>query len=236
LEHYHRNRQSVSFLFREMYHLLAFNLQILTQLDTSIVDNREKMSHAKATTTASDRFAVFSASNGEASSSRRKGNGEEDSRRRDDRKRPAREADNTRNATEKATPSSSRQTKQGFMRPSNFDDIPHPPKSESASQQNDTPSTSSKRNGKKRKSEQLTGEGDEQGEVLAQGARARGKRSKKQAKGDSKPSGTPNVKTEKSQSRELDEDAMAAEIAAGAMDDDEVERYLEGVMQEMRDD
>jgi hypothetical protein len=191
------------------------------------------MSHAKATTTASDRFAVFSASNGEASSSRRKGNGEEDSRRKDERKRSARETDNTRIATEKATPSSSRQTKQGFMRPSNFDDIPHPPESETASQQNDTPSTSSKRNGKKRKSDQLTEEGDEQGEVLAQGARAKGKRSKK-AKGDSKPSGTPNVKTEKS--RELDEDAMAAEIAAGAMDDDEVERYLEGVMQEMRDD
>jgi hypothetical protein len=34
----------------------------------------------------------------------------------------------------------------------------------------------------------------------------------------------------------MDEDAMAAEIAGGAVDDDEVERYLEGVMQEMRDD
>lgn len=118
------------------------------------------------------------------------------------------------------------------MRPSNFDDIPHPPQPQSTSQQDNTPSTSSKRNGKKRKSDQLTGEGDEQGEVLAQGAR--GKRSKKQAKGNSKSSGTPNSKTEKS--RQLDEDAMAAEIAAGAMDDDEVERYLEGVMQEMRDD
>lgn len=35
---------------------------------------------------------------------------------------------------------------------------------------------------------------------------------------------------------EMDEDAMAAEIAGGTVDDDEVERYLEGVMQEMRDD
>lgn len=100
-------------------------------------------------------------------------------------------------------------------------------------QQNETSATASKRNGKKRKSDQLSEEAD----ILTQGARARGKKSKKQSKGDEKPSGTIEAKPDgQKKSRGLDDDAMAAEIAGGDMDDDEVERYLEDVMQEMRDD
>lgn len=233
------SKETVSILFQQSKYaaLEAFLLMPFIQLDTSIVDNREKMSHAKATTTASDRFAVFSTPNGEASSSRRKGRGEDDSTRRDERR--TRDPEKTREAastTDKAASTSTRQTKQRFIRPSNFDDIPHPSRTQPTAQ--DAPSaSSSKRNGKKRKSDQLTGEGDEQGEVLVQGARARGKRSKKQVKEDSRSLGKAEVKKEgKSKSRDLDQDAMAAEIAGGAMDDEEVERYLEDMMQEMRND
>lgn len=193
------------------------------------------MSHAKATTTASDRFAVFSTPNGEASSSRRKGEGEDRKSKRDERKRTSDPEDgkNAARETDNTPSTSNRKTKQGFLRPSNFDDIPHNSKSQPARQQNETSATASKRNGKKRKSDQLT----EEGEVLAQGARARGKKSKKQGKGDEKPSEIAEAKPEgKKKSRDLDHDAMAAEIAGGDMDDDEVERYLEDVMQEMRDD
>lgn len=196
------------------------------------------MSHAKAITTSADRFSVFASTgeNASSSSSRRKGDDNERTRRsesRTDQKRPARDPQSARTTSEKgASASSARSSRQGFLRPSNYDDIPHTSSRGKPQQQSDDlPSTSSKRNGKKRKSDQRTGEGEEEDDDLAHGARARGKRSKKQAKGDH--AGTPKAE---GKDAVMNEDAMADEIAGGAIDDDEVERYLEGVMQEMRDD
>lgn len=196
------------------------------------------MSHAKAITTSADRFSVFASTGGDASSSssRRKGNGEENSKRREsntEQRRLNREPHSTAETSEKAGSSSTsaRPSRQGFLRPSNYDDIPHTAPRGKAPQQSDDAPNSSKRNVKKRKSDQRTGHGEEEDDVLAQGARARGKRSKKQGKGDR----SSTTKT-RGKGAVMDEDAMVAEIAGGAVDDDEVERYLEGVMQEMRDD
>jgi hypothetical protein len=196
------------------------------------------MSHAKAITTSADRFSVFASTgeNASSSSSRRKGDDDERSRgseSRTEQRRPTREPHPSRETNEKGTSTTSaRSSRQGFLRPSNYDDIPHTaPRGKARQQSDDVPATASKRNGKKRKSDQRIKEGEEEDDVLAQGARARGKRSKKQAKGDRS-----DTTKGKGKGVEMDEDAMAAEIAGGDIDDDEVERYLEGVMQEMRDD